>query len=244
MNKLLGKTALITGCSGKIGNSIIKIFLDENIDNIIAIYNKTKLDNSILNNPKIQSLKCDLSNETEIIKLYEKHLKNKDISILVNCAGYCQDSPFLNISAESFKTCFQINFWSAYYLIKLLIPSMIENDYGKIINISSTSSFGTINKADYCASKSALDGLTRALAKEYASKNITINSIQPSLVDTKMLSILPQSTIDSLIEHTAIKRLGTPDEIGKITLFLASEDSSYVNGENIIASGGSITRDL
>lgn len=121
---------------------------------------------------------------------------------------------------------------------------MIENDYGKIINISSTSSFGTINKADYCASKSALDGLTRALAKEYASKNITINSIQPSLVDTKMLSILPQSTIDSLIEHTAIKRLGTPDEIGKITLFLASDDSSYVNGENIIASGGSITRDL
>lgn len=239
MNKLKGKTALITGASSDIGTSIIKLFLDEDIDKIIAIYNE----NLPYVHKKIIPFQCDLCNESDLIMLFNNVLKGINIDIFISCAGNCKNVSFLDISLEDFKRTFDINFWSAYHLIKLLLPNMIKNNYGKIVNITSTSSFGTVNKADYCASKSALDGLTRALAKEYASHNITINSVQPSLINTKMLKILPDSLINSIKNQTAIKRLGNPDEIAKIVLFLASDDSSYINGENIIASGGSITRD-
>lgn len=243
MNKLSGKTALVTGSSGKIGNSIINLFLTENIDKVIAIYNNTPIHSNSFSTEKVISYECDLSNEKNIFDLYHNYLKKYNFDILINCAGCCNDSPFLDIPFEDFKKTFDTNFWSAYHLIKLLIPNMVSKKYGKIVNISSTSSFGTINKSDYCASKAALDGLTRALAKEYSSSNITINSIQPSLIDTNMLNILPVQLLQSIIDRTAIKRLGNPDEIASIVLFLASDDSSYINGENIIASGGSITRD-
>lgn len=243
MNKLSGKTALVTGSSGKIGKSIINLFLTENIDKVIAIYNNTSISSSSVSNEKVIPYKCDLSNERNILDLYQNHLKSYNFDILINCAGCCNDSPFLDISSKDFKKTFDTNFWSAYHLIKLLVPNMLSKKYGKIVNISSTSSFGTINKSDYCASKAALDGLTRALAKEYSSSNITINSIQPSLIDTNMLNILPAKLLKNIIDSTAIKRLGKPEEIANIVLFLASDDSSYINGENIIASGGSIMRD-
>ncbi len=243
MNKLIGKTALVTGSSGKIGESIINLFLTENIDKVIAIYNNTFINSTLIYNEKVLPYKCDLSHKENILDLYNNYLKNYDFDILINCAGCCNDSPFLDISFEDFKKTFDTNFWSAYHLIKLLIPNMVLKKYGKIVNISSTSSFGTINKSDYCASKAALDGLTRALAKEYSCNNITINSIQPSLINTDMLNILPDELLKDIINHTAIKRLGNPDEIANIVLFLSSDDSSYLNGENIIASGGSITRD-
>lgn len=242
MNKLSGKIALVTGSSGRIGESIINLFLTEDIDKIIAIYNNTPINSNLLYNEKVISYRCDLSYEENILDLYNNYLKDYDFDILINCAGCCNDSSFLDISFENFKKTFDTNFWSAYHLIRLLIPNMVMKKYGKIVNISSTSSFGTINKSDYCASKAALDGLTRALAKEYSSNNITINSIQPSLIDTNMLNILPDQLLKNIIDHTAIKRLGNPDEIANIALFLASDDSSYINGENIIASGGSITR--
>lgn len=243
MKKLSGKIAIVTGSSGKIGESIINLFLAEDIDKVIAIYNNTPINSNLVSNERVISYKCDLSHKESIMALYTNYLKNYNIDILINCAGCCNNLPFSDISFEDFEKTFDTNFWSAYHLIKLLIPNMVSKKYGKIVNISSTSSFGTINKSDYCSSKAALDGLTRALAKEYSSDNITINSIQPSLINTDMLNILPDQLLKNIIDHTAIKRLGNPNEIANVVLFLASDDSSYINGENIIASGGSITRD-
>ena len=118
---------------------------------------------------------------------------------------------------------------------------MITQNYGKIVNISSTSKFGTINKSNYAASKAALDALTRTVSKEVAKYNITINSVAPSLIDTDMLKTIPKNTLSNLINNSPMKRLGKPEEIASIIYFLSSDESSYITGETLIASGGLFT---
>ena len=118
---------------------------------------------------------------------------------------------------------------------------MTMQNYGKIVNVSSTSKFGTVNKSNYAASKAALDALTRTVSKEVAEYNITINSVAPTLIDTDMLKSIPTDTLSKLVNNSPMKRLGKPEEIASIIYFLSSDDSSYITGETLIASGGLFT---
>lgn len=139
------------------------------------------------------------------------------------------------------KHVLDVNFYGSFYCIKKILPIMIIQNYGKIVNVSSTSKFGTINKSNYAASKAALDALTRTISKEVAAHNITINSVAPTLIDTDMLKTIPTDALSKLVNSSPMKRLGKPEEIASIIYFLSSDDSSYITGETLIASGGLFT---
>ena len=243
---LENKVAIITGASRGIGLATCQRFLKENIKTLIMISsNATNLLNAINqldNKHNIYSYQCDLSSQKNIEKTFDSILsKFTKIDILINNAGIIDDSPTINMTEFQMHHVMDINFYAPFYCIQRVLPIMINNNYGKIVNISSTSKFGTINKANYASSKSALDALTRTVAKEVASNNITVNSVVPELIDTDMVKSIPSNILSNIVNTSPMKRMGTPEEIASIIYFLSSDDSSYVTGESIIASGGLMT---
>lgn len=242
---LQNKIAIVTGASRGIGLATCKRFINENIENLIMIGSNSKnltFAKEQLSCKNIFTYQCDLSNKDSIdITFEEILLRFSHIDILVNNAGIINDSPFVEMSDTQIEQVLNVNFYGPFYCMQKVLPLMIKQNYGKIVNLSSTSKFGTVNKSNYAASKAALDALTRTAAKEVARYNITINSIAPSLIDTDMLKSIPKPILSELIDNSPMKRLGKPDEIASIIYFLSSDDSSYITGETLIASGGLLT---
>lgn len=242
---LQNKTAIITGASRGIGLATCQRFVNENIENLIMIGSNNQnlsLAKNQLNYNNIFTYQCDLSDKKSINDTFDRILsKFNHIDILINNAGIIDDSSFIEMSDIQIEHVLNVNFYGPYYCMKKILPLMITQNYGKIVNISSTSKFGTINKSNYAASKAALDALTRTVSKEVAKYNITINSVAPSLIDTDMLKTIPKNTLSNLINNSPMKRLGKPEEIASIIYFLSSDESSYITGETLIASGGLFT---
>ena len=185
---------------------------------------------------------CDLSDKSSINNTFDRILsKFNHVDILINNAGIIDDASFVKMTDIQMKHVLDVNFYGSFYCIKKILPIMIIQNYGKIVNVSSTSKFGTINKSNYAASKAALDALTRTISKEVAAHNITINSVAPTLIDTDMLKTIPTDALSKLVNSSPMKRLGKPEEIASIIYFLSSDDSSYITGETLIASGGLFT---
>lgn len=133
-----------------------------------------------------------------------------------------------------------VNFFGTYNCIYQVVPGMREQNYGKIINISSTSSYGNVGQANYSASKAAIEGMTRTLAKELGRKNITINCVLPGYIDTEMMRAIPEEMLTKAINNTPLRRLGDPKEVAALVAFLASDEASYISGCCIICSGASV----
>ena len=131
-----------------------------------------------------------------------------------------------------------VHFYGTFYCCQAVIPGMREREYGKIVNISSTSAFGNIGQTNYSAAKAAIDGFTRTLALESARKNITVNSIAPGMINTDILKTIPEKIMQQKIAATPAQRVGDPSEIASVASFLASDDSSWVTGNCILACGG------
>lgn len=243
---LKNKVAIVTGASQGIGLATCRRFINEDIQSLIMISSSNEnLTNALkqLNSlPNIYTFQCDLSNKENIDKTFKNIFSQfSHIDILINNAGIIDDSPVLNMTEFQLQHVMDINFYASFYCIQKVLPIMIKQNYGKIVNVSSTSKFGTVNKANYAASKAALDALTRTLAKEVASNNITVNSVVPELIDTGMLKSISSDILSNIIASSPMKRLGKSDEIASIIYFLSCDDSSYITGENIIASGGLMT---
>ena len=135
-----------------------------------------------------------------------------------------------------------VNFFGTYHCIREAVPCMREHRYGKIINISSTSSFGNVGQANYSASKAAIEGMTRTLAKELGRKGITINCILPGYIDTEMMRAIPTEMLEKQIAATPLQRLGKPEEVAALAAFLSSDEASYISGCSIVCSGASVIR--
>jgi NAD(P)-dependent dehydrogenase (short-subunit alcohol dehydrogenase family) len=163
------------------------------------------------------------------------------IDILVNNAGITRDAFFHKMTDEQWYQVMNVNLFGTYNCTKYVVPLMREQEYGKIVSITSSSAYGNMGQANYSASKAALIGFTKTLAKELSGKNVTVNAIAPSMIATDILKTMPESLKEQALKHAPAHRYGTPEELANAVLFLSCDDSSYVNGVNLDVNGGLFT---
>ena len=247
MNKLSGKVALITGASRGIGRAIAIEFAREGASVIINYCSDYEGAKETLDEVKKVSgygiiMKGDISSFEKCNIIVEESLKIMGkIDILVNNAGISNIGLFMDATEEEIQRIVSTNLLGAMYLTKHVLKEMISKKNGNIINISSMwGEVGASCEVLYSTTKGGLNLFTKALAKEIAPSNIRVNCIAPGVIDTKMNSFLGEEEKKSLEEEIPLGRFGKPSEIGKLAVFLCSEDSSYITGQIIRADGGFI----
>lgn len=241
------KNVIITGCNKGIGKATLEEFaknganifacVRSNTQNFINFVNQLKKKYKV----KIHIIKLDLLKKSSIQECAnEIFKKNRDIDIIVNNAGMLFNSLFLMTSEKQLNEIFQVNYFSQIYLTQLIAKGMIKNKSGNIIFISSTSGMnGDYGRFAYSSTKAAIINSVKTLSKELSNFNIRVNSISPGLTDTDLMK---ENTKDNVIQEEikkiSLKRIAKAEEISKTVLFLASQESSYINGQNIIVDGG------
>ena len=241
MSDLKNKNIIVTGASGGIGNSIVKK-LHENGANILASGTRQeKLEElkSKFNNIKI--LRFDISQTDKVEEFIENATKELggDLNCLVNNAGVTQDNLAIRMTINEWKKVIDINLTSTFLLSKYSIKKMLKNKSGKIINITSVVGHtGNLGQANYTASKAGIIAMSKSLAIEYAKKNININCVSPGFIKTAMTDKIDEKFKDTIISKIPSARLGEPKDIANAVLFLASNQSDYINGETLHVNGG------
>ena len=238
------KTVVISGASGGIGIAISKAFYNEGY-NIVLLYNKNKKaleEEFSFNDKRVLMLKGDLSKERDVLKIKEKVYSSfNSVDIIVNNAGISLVKFFDETTCEEWDNVFDVNVKSAFMLTKAFLPDMINKKSGNIINISSMWGIsGASMEVCYSASKAALIGMSKALAKEVGPSGINVNVIAPGVIDTKMNNHLSKDDMESLIEETPINRIGKPEDVANAVLFLCDRKASFITGEVISVDGGFI----
>ncbi len=241
------KTVIITGASGGIGGAAASVFADNGY-NIIVNYNSNEKDAVLLcdrlkkNNISALPFKADVSDWCQVKKMADFACENfGSIDVLVNNAGIAQQKLFTDITEEDFDRMFSVNVKGVFNCCKAVLPGMIHNKFGRIINISSMWGIcGASCEVHYSASKAAVIGLTKALAKEVGPSGITVNCVAPGLIDTKMNRNLDEDTVKSLCEETPVSRIGSPEDVAKAVFFLSKEESSFITGQVLGVDGGFI----
>jgi NAD(P)-dependent dehydrogenase (short-subunit alcohol dehydrogenase family) len=161
------------------------------------------------------------------------------IDILVNNAGIIRDKSFTKMTPNMWTEVLSVNLDGAFYCTKAVIDGMLERKYGRIVNISSVvGRMGNRGQANYAASKAGLIGLTQSLAKEFATKGITVNAVAPGFMETDMLSAIPKEIMDKILAQIPLGRLGKPSEVAGAVAYLVSKDGEYITGQVIDINGG------
>ena len=241
MFDLNGKNALVTGASGGIGRAIAEILHSSGATVTISGTRMDPLEelaNSL--GKRVHILSCDLSNGVEVENLPKSALeKMGSIDILVNNAGITRDNLFMRMSDEDWTTVLEINLTSTMKLCRGVLRGMMKARWGRIINIGSiVGSTGNPGQGNYAASKAALLGMSKSLANEVASRGITVNCIAPGFVKTAMTDKLNDNQKEAIKSQIPTGRLGEASDIAYATLYLSSEEASYITGSTIHVNGG------
>ena len=241
MSDLSNKNIIVTGASGGIGNSIVKR-LHECGANILASGTKLeKLEELKSKYENIKVLKFDISATNQIEEFIENASKELGGSLdcIINNAGITQDNLAIRMSLEEWKKVIDINLTSTFLLSKYSIKKMLKNKSGKIVNITSVVGHtGNLGQANYTASKAGIIAMSKSLAIEYAKKNININCISPGFIKTAMTDKLDDKFKEAIISKIPSSRLGEPEDVANAVIFLASDQSNYINGETLHVNGG------
>ena len=241
MSDLNNKNIIVTGASGGIGNSIIEK-LNEKGANILASGTKLeKLEELRSKFNKIKILRFDISQITKIEEFIENATDQLggNLDCIVNNAGVTQDNLAIRMSIEEWKKVIDINLTSTFLLSKYSIKKMLKSKSGKIINITSVVGHtGNLGQTNYTASKAGIIAMSKSLALEYSKKNININCISPGFIKTAMTEKIDDKFKDSIISKIPSGRLGEPKDIANAVIFLASDQSDYINGETLHVNGG------
>jgi 3-oxoacyl-[acyl-carrier protein] reductase len=161
------------------------------------------------------------------------------IDILVNNAGITRDGLLLRMKEEDWQSVLQVNLTGTFFCVKAVLPAMSRQRSGRIVNIASiVGAIGNIGQANYAASKAAVIGLTKTVAREYASRNITVNAVAPGFIDTAMTQDLSAETKEVLLNQIPLKRLGQPSDIADAVSFLCTEKAGYITGHVLHVNGG------
>jgi len=241
MYNLKKKNIIVTGASGGIGNSIVKK-LYESGANILASGTKIeKLQKLKSNFSEIKILKFDIS-ESEKIEKFIDDASNElggSLDCLINNAGITQDNLAIRMNLDEWKNVININLTSTFLCSKFAIKKMLKNKSGKIVNITSVVGHtGNLGQSNYTASKAGIVAMSKSLAIEYAKKNININCISPGFIQTAMTDKIDEKFKEVIISKIPSARLGQPEDIANAVLFLASNQSDYINGETLHVNGG------
>jgi len=237
------KIVLITGANRGIGHSIMSAFI--NAGYIVVGTSRSddgvkKINDTIGDPSKGCGVKMDVTSENDI-QSANKLIRDKFgiTTILINNAGVTKDNLLMRMSSEEWNDVIDTNLNSLYRVTKEFIREMMKQKTGRIINISSVVGMsGNAGQSNYSSSKSAIYGFTKSLAKEVASRNITVNAISPGFIETDMTDKLSDEQKQAIISAIPLSRMGSAKDIADITLFLASDSASYITGENINVNGG------
>jgi len=240
MFRLDGKTALVTGASQGIGEGIARLLAQQGARVVLAARNREKLEVLAAEIAGSCPLVLDVSQpETFGEKLKSLPEDLGGIDILVNNAGITADNLLARMSLDDWDRVLRTNLTGAFALSKEVLRGMMKKRWGRIVNVGSVVGLmGNAGQANYAAAKAGLVGLTKSLARELGSRNITVNVVAPGYVVTAMTEKLPEQAREELVGQIALKRLGTVGDIAAAVLYLASEEGGYVTGQALNVSGG------
>lgn len=246
MNRLENKVAIITGAASGIGFEAARTFGQEGAKVIIADFDESKGEESetLLTTEGLtcKFIQVDVTDEESVKQMAQETLEAYgQIDILVNNAGVTNDSMLKKMTLDQFQQVLDVNLTGVFKSTQAVIPTMLEQKKGKIINTSSVSGvYGNIGQTNYAASKAGIIGMTNTWAKELGGKGINVNAVVPGFTSTSMVETMPDKIIDQLVSQVPMQRLGNPKDIAYAYLFLASEESNYVNGHALHVDGGII----
>ena len=235
------KKIFITGSTGGIGSAICKMFLEHDCKLILTSSSKDKLE-------KLKSIygkdhfyyDLNLSKIDELAKSMEVISKeHKDIDVLINNAGITDDSLILRMKYSQWSKVIDTNLNSNFIIIKSILPSMITNKSGKIIGISSVvATTGNPGQANYTSSKAGMIAMYKSIALEVAKRNININDISPGFIISPMTNKLNEIQKNNILQNIPMNKFGNPEDVASLAIFLSSDDSSYITGQNFHINGG------
>ena len=234
------KKILITGGSGGIGKELVKKFVSLGGNVLGTGTNTGKLDLLKKEYPNILVKRFDMSEHSRIVEFIDNvTLELGGLDILINNAGINIDNLSLRMKDEEWKKVIDINLTSTFLLTKSAIKKMLKNKFGRIVNITSiVGHTGNLGQANYSASKSAIIGMSKSLAVEYAKKNITINCVSPGFIQSNMTMNIAEKVKLYLTSKIPMGRLGTGEDVSNCVAFLSSAQASYITGETIHVNGG------
>jgi len=243
--KELKKTVLVTGSSKGIGRAIAELFA-ENSFNVMINYLHSEKDAAALvtglekQGHSVMACKADVSNREQVEAMVASCISHfGSIDILVNNAGIAQQKLFTDITDEDWDSMMDVHVKGIYYCCQCVLPYMIKNKQGKIINISSIWGMtGASCEVHYSSAKAAVIGFTKALAKELGPSNIQVNCVAPGIIATTMNAALDEFEKDKLMQDTPLMRFGTPAEVAHAVYYLSSENADFLTGQVLSPNGG------
>jgi 3-oxoacyl-[acyl-carrier protein] reductase len=245
--KLKDKIALVTGASSGIGREIAIQFAKEGATVLVNYSGSPDSAAKVVEDIKelggtAEAIKCDVSNFAEVENTIENIVaKYKRVDILINNSGITRDNLVMKMEFEDFKRVIDVNLMGTFNTIKCLSRYMLKQRSGKIVNMASVIGVtGNAGQANYAASKGGVIALTKSVAKEFATRNINCNAIAPGFIETKMTDVLNEKTKEEILTKIPMKKIGKPEDIAKVALFLASNDSDYITGQVINVDGGMV----
>ncbi|MCB0731298.1 MAG: 3-oxoacyl-[acyl-carrier-protein] reductase [Ignavibacteriae bacterium] len=247
------KRAIVTGGTRGIGKAIVKELAAKSccgvlFSDVAFIYNScdacaAEIEEEIGSlDTKIVGFKADASSfEDAQATINEAIEKLGGVDILINNAGITRDNLLLRMDEADFDTVMNVNLKSVFNYTKAVLKPMIQQKYGRIVNIASVVGLiGNAGQSNYAASKAGIIGFTKSMAKELASRNITVNAVAPGFIETEMTAKLNEAQREALLRNVPIGRLGTPEDIAKAVAFLCGDDADYITGQVITVDGGMV----
>lgn len=234
------KMALVTGASGGIGQAIAKALAEQGM-RVIASYNTGSAEAfKLAENIGAEALMADISDEESVNKMAaEIEKKYGGVDVLVNNAGTSMQKMLCDTTSADWDRIFSVNIRGTFLVTRALMGNMVRNHYGRIVNVSSVwGQEGASCEVAYSASKAAVEGFTKALAKELSLSGICVNCVAPGVIDTKMNAFLSEEEMSELESIIPMGRMGKPEEIAKVVAFLCSEQAGYITGQIIGVNGG------
>lgn len=249
MFDLKGKVAIITGARRGMGRTHALTLAKAGAKVVVADISQEDCEKVVEEIMKeggeALAVKCDVAKKEEVDEMVKKTVEKwGKVDILVNNAGIAQFKPFLELTEEEWDRTLDINLKGYFLCAQAVAKEMAKQKSGRIINIASVAmgqmGIGFPNIAHYCASKGGIGGMTEALAVELAPYNITVNAIAPGMIETPMIDPMKQDPkmMEAMLARVPIHRVGSPQEVSNLVLFLASDESSYMTGSMVVIDGG------
>ena len=241
---LSGKTALVTGASRGIGRGIALTLAAEGVTVIAAARTEDAAAGTVAAieaaGGRARALALDVASDASVTAAIPEILKeHATIPLLVNNAGITRDNLLMRMKKDDWDQVIETNLSGIYRLCRALVPSMVKARYGRIVNVTSVvARIGNPGQANYAAAKAGIEGFTRSLARELASRNVTVNCVAPGFIDTDMTRALGDAQREALLAQVPLGRLGAPEDIARVVAFLMSDAASYVTGITLDVNGG------
>ena len=241
-----GRVVLVTGGMGGLGETISTKMADAGYRVVVTYSPGNKTYNEWLANKKsegyeLTAVACDVADMDSCTRaVAEVHQKVGAVDVLVNNAGITRDMTFKKMDKVNWDAVMRTNLDSLFNMSKQVVDGMVERGWGRVINVSSVNgSKGAFGQTNYSAAKAGVHGFTKALALEVAKKGVTVNTISPGYIGTKMVTAIPQDILDSkILPQIPVGRLGKPEEVASLIIYLASEEAAFLTGANIAINGG------